>query len=486
LRNLDKALTIFIKVHPPILGPFPESNDMVSRRSFLSRAMIVGGMASLPAISYRRVWGANERIGIGFIGYGLIGKRHVADFKREPDVDLAAVCDVYTPRRDEGLAVLGNGATAYADFRKLLDDPRVDAVVISTPDHWHAMMTMMACTAGKDVYVEKPLTLFQREGRWMIAVAERTGRIVQVGTQQRSGRHYQRARELILHGNLGRIVSARMSSVRNIGAGFGRPPDTDPPPDLDWNMWLGPAPDRPYNPLRALYHFRWFWDYSGGQMTNLGAHHLDIVDWVIGLNGLASVSCHGGRFVVDDGGETPDTQDAIFHGGSLIATWSMRECSRGEIPKYGLEFYGTHGSLGLSRSGFKITPDALVPAEALIPDFGGHPVGGPQRKTAAGIPQFRTTSVADASGDTDEQFRYHVRNFLDCVRSRQQPISDLESAHRTATVCHLANISMRIGRSIAWKPSEETVVNDPQASAQLVRPYRAPWDRELRALRVDS
>ena len=179
-----------------------------------------------------------------------------------------------------------------------------------------------------------------------------------------------------------------MVSNRNIGDGFGRPADSDPPSELDWDMWLGPAPKVRYNPLRALYHFRWFWDYSGGQMTNLGAHHLDIVDWVLGLEKLKNVACVGGRLAIDDGGETPDTQDAIFDCGAFSAAWSLRESSRGAVPPCSLEFYGTKGSLGLSRAGFKVTADRDTPAGNAIPGVGEHPAGGdfsPSRKAAVGL-----------------------------------------------------------------------------------------------------
>ena len=251
--------------------------------------------------------------------------------------------------------MIGGNVRKYGDFRALLDDRDVDAVVVSTPDHWHALMTMMACAAGKDVYVEKPLSLFVREGRWMVDVARRCKRVVQVGTQQRSGPHYQRARELIKSGHIGKVVAVRMWSYRNIMPGFGSPADGEPPAELDYNLWLGPAPKRPYNPNRSIYHFRWFWDYSGGQMTNLAQHSLDIVHWYLDAQAPRAVSSTGGRFALLDNGETPDTQDALLEYDGWTATWSHREASRGAPPVRGLEFCGTKGSLMISRKGFTIT-----------------------------------------------------------------------------------------------------------------------------------
>src|ERR1051326_4405170 len=264
------------------------------------------------ALSAARILGANDRVQVGFIGYGLIGAEHVHDFKNLPDVDLVALSDVYEPRLREGQAACGPRTRGYADFRRLLDDPDIQAVVVSTPDHWHALLTMMACAAGKDVYVEKPLTLFVREGRWMATTARRYQRVVQVGTQQRSGHHYADAVRLLQGGHIGRIHTIRMASRRNVMPGFGAPPDSDPPAGMNYDLWLGPAPERPYNPHRSLYHFRWFWDYSGGQMTNLGAHEIDIVHWFLNTKGPATAASTGGRWSLDDGGETPDTQDAIF------------------------------------------------------------------------------------------------------------------------------------------------------------------------------
>ncbi len=449
------------------------------------RALLKGGAAlALTAASYRRVLGANERVQLGFIGFGLIGKRHVLDFKARPDVDLVAVAEVHAGRLDEAAVTMGGSPRKHGDFRRLLDDPDVDAVVVSTPDHWHALMTMMACAAGKDVYVEKPLSLFVREGRWMVDAARRHGRVVQVGTQQRSGPHYQKARELIRNGHIGEVVSACMWSYRNIMPGFGSPPDGDPPTGLDYDLWLGPAPARLYNANRALYHFRWHWDYSGGQMTNLGQHSLDIVHWYLGTEAPRAVSSSGGRFALKDNGETPDTQVALFEYDGWTASWSCREASRGPGPSSGLEFCGTRGTLTISRKGFAVTPDPEVAPEAVVPRFGGaHPVGGPSGSGVRPSGRMWTDAVEDRSGDEYDQFRRHAGNFLDAIRSRRDPISNLESGHRVATACHLANLSLRLGRKLRWDPDRERIVGDAEADSMLERPYRAPWDAVRDALR---
>jgi len=460
-------------------------SDSADARSVLSRRTLLGGGAAtaLSAAAYGRVLGANDRVGLGFIGFGLIGKRHVLDFRDQLGARIVAIAEVHSGRRDEAVALVGGSARAYVDFRALLDDHDVDAVVVSTPDHWHALMTMLACAAGKDVYVEKPLTLFPREGRWMVEVARRHNRVVQVGTQQRSGPHYQHARELVRAGHIGQVVAVRMWSYRNVMPGFGSPPDGDPPPGLDYDKWLGPAPKRRYNPNRAIYHFRWFWDYSGGQMTNLGQHSLDVVHWFLDATAPTAVTSAGGRFALKDNGETPDTQDALFEYPGRTATWSQRECCRGADPAMGLEFCGTRGSLKVSRKGFVVTLDPKVAADDLIPRFGGpHPVGGPVTTGRRELPASAKGAAVESSGDEFDQFRRHAGNFLECVRSRRDPISDLEGAHRVATACHLANLSLRLGRKMRWDGGRETVLADPEAEALLERPYRAPWDAERNAL----
>jgi predicted dehydrogenase len=438
----------------------------------------------MSAASWSRVAGANERVGLGFIGCGLIGLRHIEDFRRLPDARLAAVCDVYAPRVEQARAMCGGDARGYADFRKLLEDKAVDAVVISTPDHWHALQTILACAAGKDVYVEKPMTLFVREGRWMTDAARRHKRIVCVGTQGRSGTHIPEALELVRSGAAGKIHSVRFSAYRNIMPGFGRPADTAPPPGLDYDLWLGPAPQRPYNPNRCLYHFRWFWDYSGGQMTNLGAHDMDLVHLLLGLRAPRSVFSAGGRFALEDNGETPDTQDAIWEYEGVIVEGSFREAggsrraSAGTASSLaGVQFIGTKGVLAVSRGGYEFVPDMQIVPESAIPPW-SNPAGHPAAAKAEPKPYGEPRSGKSVS---PEPIDLHARHFLDCVKSRRRPVSGVEDGHEVSVACHLANLSMKLGRKLAWDPRKEEVVNDREANALLERPYRKPWDAELRS-----
>ena len=420
------------------------------------------------------------------IGFGLIGRIHARNFRAQPDAQIVAVAETYRPRLDAAAALVGGSIVQHRDFRRLLENKAVDAVVVATPDHWHALMTMMACAAGKDVYVEKPLTLFVREGRWMAEVARRYQRVVQVGTQQRSGPHYQKARELIRHGQVGQLVSVQCNFFRNVTPGFGNPPDGAPPPDLDYDLWLGPAPKRAYNPNRALYHFRWFWDYSGGQMTNLGAHSLDTVHWIAGVQGPTAVTSAGGRVFLKDNCEVPDVQDAIIEYPGFHTVCQFRECAAGfsKTGMGGVDFQGNKGTMSLHRDGYEIVSDKKEnPTNIVARIIGGHPVGGPQPIEEPPA-QLWTEPVKDSSGDYKDQYLQHTRNFLECIKSRKEPNSDLESAHRVATVCHLANISLRTGRKIRWDSQREQITGDAEAAKMLRRPYRKPWDAELKALGV--
>jgi predicted dehydrogenase len=467
--------------------PSAECSTHLNRRAFVKTAAT---FASLTALSASRVLGANERIRVGLIGFGLIGRIHTRSLLAQPDVDLVAFSDTYQPRLDAAVSLTGGRAKPYRDFRQLLEDKTIDAVFVTTPDHWHALMTMMACAAGKDVYVEKPVTLFVKEGHWMVEVARRYKRVVQVGTQNRSGPQFARARDLIRDGKIGQIVSVQSNYFRNAMPGFGTPPDQDPPPDLNWDMMLGPAPFHRYNPNRGIYHFRWFWDYSGGQMTNLGQHGLDLVHWFLDVQAPISVYSTGGRFFLKDNCEVPDRQDAVIEYPGFTAMCQYRECSagRGGQGMGGLLFHGTKGTLAVSRLGFEVWGDPKVAPNNLVARVlpGGHPVGGPQLKLELEPekPQQWTENTKDETGDAVGDYGRHQRNFLDCIKSRKDPVTDIESGHRVVTTCHLANLSLKTGRKLVWDATKEEIVNDPEANHLLVRQYRKPWDAELKAFGV--
>jgi predicted dehydrogenase len=255
--------------------------------------------------------------------------------------------------------------------------------------------------------------------------------------------------------------------------GFTRPLDEPPLSPEAWDLWLGPAPLVPFDPRRALYHFRWFWDYSGGQTTNLLAHDLDVVQWMTGAMPLR-VAAFAARRSLEGFGETPDAFEAIYDYPQFLATWSSAEASASRTP--GLEISGTKGTLTIDRRGFVITPDRDVPADAQIP---GHAFAGTPRTE---VP-LRTEALTDEGYEqVRDQFVPHVRDFLDCVKTRRQPLSDLASGQRTNVACHLANIAMRVGRTIRWDDERQDIAGDADASRLLTKTYRAPWDRELQAI----
>ena len=456
--------------------------DGTSRRAFL-------GAAALTAASYQRIVGANDRIGVGFIGFGLIGKQHVADFKKFNDVDIVGLCDVYKPRVEEGLQYIGNPNTkGYSDFRKMYENKDIQGVVVATPDHWHALLTIMACAAGKDVYVEKPMTVFIDEGKWMIQAARKYQRIVVVGTQRRHGKGVAEARKVVESGALGKIHSIRIASYRNIYPGFGRTTVQDPPSTIDYDMWLGPAAKKPYTAHRALYHFRWFWDYSGGQMTNLGAHTLDQVLNLMNVKGPSMVTSTGGRYALEDDGETPDIQDAMWVFPGFTVNYAIREANamRGDPSARGQLYLGTKGSMVLA-GGYEVIPENKIDPVNDIPRFQGHPAGGPVYTSVKPAPWIQPSKggvESDARYGTggEDTMAMNELDWLNSMRTRKRPLCEVEDGHRVATVCNLANMSLRLGRSIHWDPEKEQVIGDKEAAAMCVRPYRAPWDGVLRSI----
>lgn len=416
-----------------------------SRRSFARTIGVAGVGAAFTgsALSYQRIIGANGRIGLGVIGSGGRGQQVWKSFVAQPDVNPIAVCDVYEPFAQAGVKLAGERAAVHKDFRRLLDLKDVDAVLIATPDHWHALQTVMACQAGKDVYVEKPLSLTIREGRVMVDAARQYNRVVQTGSQQRSGAHYAKAVEMIRSGALGSVHRISAGNVRNVVPGF-TARETNKA-QLDWDMWLGPAPAVAFDPFRCIYHFRWFWDYSGGQMTNWGAHHLDIIRWAIGATAPTTVSGFGGRYALKDGGETPDVQEVVYTFPGVVVTWTVSEVSEGRGKP--VEFNGTKGTMNLSRGGFKITPEVV------------------DKK-----PQMEAMEEPKSEMEVA-----HIRNFLECVKSRKRPAADVEEGHLSAVMCHMGNIATRLGRTLKWDAAREEFIGDKEANALLSKPYRTPW-----------
>lgn len=260
------------------------------------------------ALGSGRVLGANDRIRLGFIAIGNRGDQVLDAFLAHKDAEVVAVCDIHQPYTDFASKKIGGSPQQFKGYRKLLEMKDVDAVVINTPDHWHALQMIHACQAGKDVYVEKPLSLTVVEGRRMVEAAERHKRVVQVGLQRRSSDFCREAVEFIRSGGIGKVTAVRAFHIQNEWPkGIGKPPDEAPPADFDWEAWLGPAPKVPYNKNRTFYRFRWFYDYSGGQLTNMGVHYLDLIQWALGQDAPAAVTAMGGNFAVEDNRDIPDT-----------------------------------------------------------------------------------------------------------------------------------------------------------------------------------
>jgi len=424
--------------------------EPINRRDFLRKAGgAAAGIALAQAGGVLRAQQAspNEKIIVGLIGGGGQGTGDMGYFRANPDVEIAAVCDIDQTHLRAAVERAGGKATPYSDFRKLLERKDIDAVIVGTPDHWHALVTIAACEASKDVYCEKPVATSIGEGRAMVNAARRYGRVVQVGTQQRSGAHFQRAVEIVRSGALGKVMLCRAWNVENkMPDGIGNPPDGTPPPELDYDMWLGPAPKRPYNPNRSHYTFRYFWDYAGGKITDWGAHLIDILHWGMGVDAPLAVAASGGKYVIPDNRETPDTQEVIYDYPGFTLVYSFRGANERDMDghSYGMQFHGTKATLFVDRGGFEVTPEE---------DMGG------QAMTGGGSPQNEP----------------HVRNFLDCVKSRERPICDIEIAHRSTTACHLGNIALLTGRKITWDREKERITNDEAANRLLIKPYRAPW-----------
>src|SRR5947209_10635055 len=332
----------------------------INRRTFA-----VGALAALAPAA--RALGSNDRVRLGFIGVGNRGDQLLDAFLVHKDAEVAALCDLYDPYLEAARTKAGGTPETFKDYRKLLAQRDLDAVVIATPDHWHALIFVDACRAQKDVYCEKPLGLTIAEGRKMCDVARETSRVTQVGLHRRSAAYVREAVELLRSGAIGQITEAKCYHLRNESPlGIGNPPDGEPPPGLDWDFWLGPAAKVPYNPNKCLYKFRWFWDYSGGQLTNFGTHYLDVIQWGLGQDAPRGVCALGGKFAIPDNRQIPDTLEVVWEYQNALVTFSQINANRSAMNARGweMEFRGTNGTMFLmDGQGYEIVPERVVTKE---------------------------------------------------------------------------------------------------------------------------
>lgn len=421
-------------------------------------------MSAISALSAERIIGANDRVNVGLIGCGGRGRLVARLMRESANVAFTAVCDVYEPAVASAREWAGSDAQAFGDFRRLLELKSLDAVVIATPDHWHAIPAILACQAEKDVFVEKPLGLTIREGRAMLEAARRHRRIVQTGMQHRSAPHYREVEELVQSGAIGDVHFVHVCNYSTVYMSETPPADSDPPRGLDWDFYLGPAPKVPFNSLR-FRTYRRFYDYSGGFITDFGAHRLDSVHQVMHddrpLSAMGVGGLYGPKSIVD----TPNVLHVTYEyknwtlsyeGIQLNGFGTGPRVPGGRKPynatgdsdrPHGEAFYGTRGTIFSDRVGYELYP--------------------------AGRGQAPSPKSVTGRDCTD----LHTRNFIDCVRSRNRPAADVEIGHRSTVVPHLGNISYKLGgRKIRWDPDKEEIIGDPEANALLSRPARKPWD----------
>jgi predicted dehydrogenase len=434
---------------------------MQDRRAFLKHS----GGAALTAGAFLNMnpaaMGANDRINLALIG-GRNQGRGVAlraiqqggRFKTFCDLDDAILAKTGAQMEEAQGAKPG----FEKDFRRVLDDKEIDAVVIAVPDHWHARMMIMACQAGKDVYCEKPMSQTIHEGHQMRAAARKYNRIVQVGTQRRSGEHFREAVEYVAGGKIGKVCEIK-AWIYQVRPTVGRPHDSDPPPGINYDVWLGPAPKRPFNPNRFHYNWRFFWDYGNSEIGNQGVHVLDVAIWAIQkMRGMerclpTRVSASGGIFWLDDAKEVPDTQIVTYYYDNLLLSFELRSFAADHQLHQGKAFrggpgaadfytayYGTEGTLLLTNDGWKV--------------YRSDGSAGEEHKATGGS---------------------HEKNFLDCIRSRQLPNSDVEIGRLSTTLTHLGNISYKLGRDVHFDPRTETFGADAEANRLLTKQYRAPY-----------
>jgi len=403
--------------------------------------------------------GPNETVNMALIGCGGRGRSVMREHLGVPGVRVIAVCDVNEPRMAPARKEAGGDKVdTYTDFRKLLERKDLDAVIVGTNGHWHVLPTIAACQAGKDVYVEKPLGTSVGEGRAAVEAAKKYDRIVQIGTQQASWEHYQRAAEIVQSGKLGEISEVKVWDMDYQYPGYGAPPDGDPPPGLDWDFWVGPSPKQPYNPNKIAKHY-WFFDFGGGWQVDWAVHHYQIVNWFMGVTEPIAATAMGGFMCFEQPCNTqwPDTFSGVCQYGpgpvakqGFLLQYTYRGGCRREHRSHGKLFFGTEASMIVDRSGYTLTAEAR---------------GG--KKLGEEIDSFR------GKGPN------HAEVFVNNVRNHTKPFADVEVGHHATNPGHLMNIAWRVGRQIRWDGAKEEIVGDEEANALVTKKYRDPWTLEV-------
>ena len=443
-----------------------------TRRDFTKTIVLAGASTALMSA---RSADAHNSVRLGFIGLGNRGDQVLDAFLKHPDAEVAAICDLSDAYMDHAAQKAGTSPRRFKDYRQLLEQKDLDAVVIATLDHWHALQTVHACQAGKDVYVEKPLSLCVAEGRQMIEAVRKHNRVCQVGIHRRSVALCQEATAFVRSGGLGKVTAARAFHIQNEWPnGIGNPPDENPPADLDWGAWLGPAPKRSYNKNRTFYRFRWFYDYSGGQVTNFGVHYVDFIQWALGAEAPVRVMAMGGKPAgMRDNREIPDTLEAVWQypGGTLV-TFSQFNATTGpwSLPGCELELRGTLGTLYLFGDGYEVVPDSISHDEFPARSPLNRSRDSQYRKDAKPritAQKNRGTSTADTAP--------HARNFLDCIKSRSKCNCDIEIGHRSTSATLLANIALKTQAVLEWDSKTESFPQNSRANALLQYQYRSPY-----------
>jgi predicted dehydrogenase len=451
----------------------------MNRREFLQTgaASASAGLALSAANNFALGFTAPEAKRVGLIGCGWYGKCDLIRLLQVAPVEVVSLCDV-DKKMLAGAAEIVAARQAskktprtYADYRTMLNEKDLDIVLIDTPDHWHALPMIAAVEAGADVWVQKPISVDVTEGQAMLAAARKHQRVVQVGTQRRSTPHLIEARDQIVRaGKLGKIGLVEIYCYYHMRA-TGNPPDTKPPDYLDWEMWTGPAPMRPYNALAHPKGWRAFMEYGNGIMGDMCIHMLDMVRWMLGLGWPKRISSTGGiRVDKASKANIPDTQMATFDFGDLTVIWQHRTWGHPDDPAYpwGATYYGDKGTLKESIWGYDF-----------IPLDGGKPIHKDVTYELDQYPEDKTEK--DLERHIAPALRGHMRDFLSAIASRGRPVADIEEGYTSTTSCILANLSMKLGRTLTWDPQAGKVVGDDEANRLLTRPYRSPWAHPARA-----